>query len=56
MKITFDLQILSKYFLGRILVQIIKMLYYDRTDVSEGIMLIIQVHQKSMIFATIGVS
>ena len=33
-----------------------KMLYYDRTDVSEGIMLIIQAHQKSMIFVTIGIS
>ena len=28
---------------------------YDRTDVSEGLMLIRQVHQKSVIIVTIGI-
>ena len=31
------------------------MLYIDRIDVSEGIMLIRQVNQKSVIFVTIGI-
>ena len=33
-----------------------KMLYYDRTDVSEGIDVNKQVHQKSVMFVTIGIS
>ena len=32
------------------------MTYYDRIDVSEGLMLIRQANQKSVIFATIGIS
>ena len=32
------------------------MLYYDRIDVSEKLMLIKQVHQKSVMFVTMGVS
>ena len=32
------------------------MIYFDRIDVSEGLMLIKQVHQKSAIFVTIGIS
>ena len=32
------------------------MLYYDRNDVSEGIGVNKQVHQKSVIFATISIS
>ena len=32
------------------------MIYYDRIDISEGIDLIKQVHQKSVMFVTIGVS
>ena len=32
-----------------------KMLYYDRINVSERIMLIKQVNQKSAIFVTIGI-
>ena len=33
------------------------MLYYDRIDISQGIdMLIKQVHQKRVIFVTIGIS
>ena len=32
-----------------------KMLYYDRINVSEGTMLIKQVNQKSAIFVTIGI-
>ena len=31
------------------------MLYFDRTDVSEGIMLIQQVHQESVIIVTTGI-
>ena len=38
-------------------IQIIKMLYYDRIDDSEGIdMLIKQAHQKSAIFFATGIS
>ena len=33
----------------------VKMLYYYRIDVSEGIGLIRQVNQKSAIFVTIGI-
>ena len=33
-----------------------KMLYYDRTDVSEGIDVNKQVHRKSVMFVTIGIS
>ena len=32
------------------------MIYYDRIDVSEGIHLIKQVHQKNVMFVTIGIS
>ena len=32
------------------------MLYYDRIVVSEGLVLIKQEHQKSVMFATIGIS
>ena len=32
------------------------MLYYDRIDVSQGIDVIKEVHQKSVIFVTIGIS
>ena len=32
-----------------------KMLYYNQINVSEGIMLIKQVNQKSAIFVTIGI-
>ena len=32
------------------------MLYYDRIDVSEKWMLIKQVHQKSVVVVTIGIS
>ena len=32
------------------------MIYYDRTDVSKELMLIKQVHQKSVVFVTIGIS
>ena len=38
---------------------ILEMLYFDRIDVREGMkefMLIKEVHQKSMIFVTIGIS
>ena len=31
------------------------MLEYDRIDISEGLIVIKQVHQKNMIFATIGI-
>ena len=31
------------------------MLYYDGTDVSKGLILIRQVHQKRVLFATIGI-
>ena len=34
----------------------LKMLYFDRIGVSEGIMFIKQVHQKSVIFVSIGIS
>ena len=32
------------------------MLYFDRTDISEGIDINKKVHQKSVIFVTIGIS
>ena len=32
------------------------MLYYDRIDVSEGMMLTKQVHQKSVMFVPIAIS
>ena len=32
-----------------------KMLYYDKIDVSEGLMLIWQANQKSTIFVTFGI-
>ena len=32
------------------------MLYYDRIDVSEELMLIKQVHKESVIFVAIGIS
>ena len=32
------------------------MLYYDRVDISGGIILIKQVHQKCLIFVTTGIS
>ena len=34
----------------------VKMLYFDRIDVSEGIDVNKKVHLKSMIFVTIGIS
>ena len=32
-----------------------KILHYDRIDVSEGIMVVRQVHKKSVLFATNGI-
>ena len=37
-------------------IQIIKMLYYDRNNVLKELILIKQVHQKSVILATTGIS